>query len=67
MDSRAKKYKIFITEVLNDLHRNGFAIGGKAECMLSDWAKELREECRDILPPSKLKKVFCDEVGKENW
>ena len=63
----AKKDKLFITEVINDLHRNGFVRGGKAESMLRDWSRELRNEAREDLPPSRLKKVFCAEIGAQNW
>lgn len=57
--------KLFITEILNDLHRNGFIGGGKAETMLHDWASELRK--RTDYPSSKLRRVFNDRVGAYNW
>lgn len=59
--------KLFITEILNDLYRNEFVRGGKAECMLRDWARELREKSRTSFPVSRLKKVFRQEIGGENW
>jgi len=62
-----KLNKLFITEILNDLHRNGFVRGGKAETMLHDWAAELREDARGDFPASRLKKTFCKEVGATLW
>lgn len=64
---RATRDKLYITELLNDLYRHGFVRGGKAEVMLRDWARELRDESRTAFPASRLKKVFAAEVGKENW
>lgn len=59
--------KLFITEINNDLHRNGFVRGGKAETMLHDWAKELRENSRASFPASRLKKEFLKEIGLQCW
>lgn len=59
--------KFFVVEVLNDLSRNGFVSGGKAECMLRDLSRELREESRTRFPASRLKREFCKAVGKNNW
>lgn len=63
----AKTDKLFITEILNDLYRNGFIRQGKAETMLRDWARELREESRAQLPSSRLKKIHAKEFGANNW
>lgn len=63
----AKRDKLFITEILNDLHRNGFVQGGKSDAMLTDWAKELREKARTTLQASRLRETFNKEIGKENW
>lgn len=57
--------KFYITEILNDLHRHGFVRGGKAQTMLQDWAKELKQKM-DI-PRSRLKSEFAKQVGIENW
>lgn len=57
--------KFFITEILNDLHRNGFIKGGKAETMLHDWSAELRKKTK--YPASRLKRTFINQVGVENW
>jgi hypothetical protein len=40
--------KLWITEIINDLHRHGFASGGKAQVMLHEWAAELREIWRKL-------------------
>jgi len=61
----AKTDKFFITEILNDLHKNGFVRGGKAETMLHDWAAELRADTRTSFPASKLRQKFNDEVGAQ--
>lgn len=65
--SLAKKDKVFITEILNDLYQEGFVSGGKAETMLRDWARELREIARPELPPSRLRREFNQEIGAYNW
>ncbi|MCD4831023.1 MAG: hypothetical protein K8R02_04345 [Anaerohalosphaeraceae bacterium] len=65
--STAKDDKLFITEILNDLHRNGFIRQGKAETMLHDWAAELREKARSQLAASRLRQVFNSEVGAYTW
>ncbi len=59
--------KLFITEVLNDLHRHGFVQGGKGCEMLTDWASELRAKSRTSFPASKLRKVHAEIVGAYNW
>lgn len=53
---RAMRDHLYITEILHDLHKHGFVCGGKAECMLHDWARELREKTRAINPVSRSKK-----------
>jgi len=62
-----KTDKLFITEILNDLHRNGFQRGGKAETMLHDWSRELKDKSRVFFPASKLHKTFNKEVGPSLW
>lgn len=66
-NKKAMTDKLFITEILNDLHRQGFVRGGKAETMLHDWASELRMESRIFFPASRLKKVFCEVIGRYLW
>ncbi len=63
IEEKNKNNKLFITEILNDLHKNGFVRGGKAESMLHDWAAELRENSREKMPPSKLKSTHKTECG----
>jgi hypothetical protein len=57
--------KLFITEILNDIHRNGYMEGGKAYEMLHDWARELRNKAG--IPRSKLRPTFNRIVGSYNW
>lgn len=39
--------KLFITEIINDLNKNGFIKSGKAETMLEDWSAELKERSQE--------------------
>ena len=55
----------FITEILNDLHRNGFVRGGKAQSMLIDWKSELRKGID--FPKTKQKAVHRELCGEGNW
>jgi len=59
--------KLFITEILNDLHKHGYQCGGKADEMLHDWAKELRDKSRTSFPASRLRKVHAEVCGANNW
>jgi len=63
----AKKDKMYLTEIMNDLYKNGFVQYGKADTMLRDWSKELRTKARPVLPPSKLHRMFNKEVGSQQW
>jgi hypothetical protein len=57
---------LFLTEILNDLYRNGWMNGnGKAATMLKDWKAEF--ERKSNFPKSKLRKVFNENVGFCNW
>ncbi len=67
VDRHKKDDKLFITEIINDLYRNGFVAGRKACTMLQDWAIELRESSRAQLAASRLKRTFNNEIGAENW
>lgn len=62
--------KLFITEICNDLARRGEVSNGemsKADTLLKDWSRELRNKCRTIFPATRLKKVFAEKVGIRNW
>lgn len=59
--------KFFITELINDLHRNGFEDGGKAQEMLHTFSAELREKSRTSHPASRLRTEFNNQIGKDNW
>ncbi len=60
----ARNDKLFLQEIINDLHRNGFGEYGKANQMLNDWSRELRE--RSHLR-GKTRKVHAKLCGRENW
>jgi hypothetical protein len=62
-----RRDKFYITEIINDLYRNGFVSGGKAQVMLQDWSAELREGTRQLFPASRLHRVHAEEVGKRDW
>jgi len=55
---------LFIQEIINDLERRGYQQGGKAQTMLHDWSRELQKKAG---LSGKRKKVFLEEVGRENW
>ncbi len=59
--------KLYLTEIINDLYRNGFMHGGKAQVMLRDWARGLRDKTRRHFPASRLRRVHAEIVGKELW
>ena len=59
--------KFYVTEILNDLHKNGFSPSGKACEMLECWSAELRDKARAYHPASRLKREFARQVGKQNW
>jgi len=63
----AAQNKLFITEIINNLHREGFVRGGKAETMLHDWSAELRKDARVHFPASRIKKFHSEHVGAQNW
>jgi len=55
---------LFIQEIINDLERNGYQGGGKAQTMLFDWSGELGKKTG---LKGRRKEVFIREVGLENW
>ena len=63
----AASNKLFITEILNDLYRNGYAEGTKADVMLKDWAAELRTEARPVIKSTPLRRYHANHCGRENW
>lgn len=56
--------KLFIQEILNDLERNGYQGGGKAQQLLKDWSSELRGKSG---LRGKTKETFIKDVGVELW
>ena len=63
-DDLSEKDALFIQEIINDLERNGYRGGSKAQTMLFDWSGELRNKSGLI---GQRKKVFFEKVGRENW
>lgn len=59
--------KFYLTEILNDLHRHGFVARGKAQTMLHDWSRELRERSRTSFPASRLRNVHTQTCGRWRW
>jgi len=58
------KDRLFIQEIINDLKRNGYVQGGKAETMLNDWSGELRRESHLT---GRTKTVHAELCGKQNY
>ncbi len=56
---------LFLTEILNDLHRHGFVPGGKAYQMLKDWKSDLEEKAN--YPKTAQRKVHAEIMGAGNW
>lgn len=56
--------RLFIQEIINDLERNGYSQGGKAETMLKDWSRELRDKTH---MKGKTKRVHKELVGSYIW
>lgn len=61
--NNAAQDKLFITEILNDLYKNGFRHDGKAAVMLRDWSRELKEQSN--YPASRNRRIFNEIVGKD--
>lgn len=64
MDEEIRNDRLFIQEIINDLERNGYQQGGKAQQLLRDWSKELRDKSH---LNGKTKKVFKETVGAYLW
>lgn len=63
----ATEAKLFLTEIINDLHRHGFERGGKAEAMLHDLARDARKMASAEFPASRLRQVHADLCDRRNW
>lgn len=59
--------RLYFVEIMNDLHRNGFSRGGKADDMLKAHIQMLRNETRVDFPASRLRRVHTELCGRENW
>ena len=56
---------LFITEIMNDLHKNGFTPYGKADTMLRDWKWTLEGAAN--FSKTNQRKVHAAHCGQENW
>lgn len=61
---RALEDRLYIQEIITDLERNGYVIGGKAREMLLAWSKELKQKAPRI---KKLRRLHAKLVGAGNW
>lgn len=64
MENQFENDRLFIQEIINDLERNGYQQGGKAQQMLRDWSGELRQKANMT---GRTKKVFIEKVGSYLW
>lgn len=56
--------RLFIQEIINDLKKNGYSRGGKADTMLIDWSSELKNKSG---LRGRTKRVHAELVGKEHY
>ena len=59
-----KTDRLFIQEIINDLRKHGYVEGGKADTMLTDWSRELKEKSGLA---GKTKKTHAKLVGRNNY
>ena len=62
--AEAENDKLFIQEILNDLKKNGYVEQGKADTMLKDWSRELKEKSG---LRGRVKRVFKLKIGLQYW
>ncbi len=61
---QALEDRLFIQEIITDLERNGYVVGGKAWQMLRDWSRELKKAA----PRTKnLRRLHAELCGANNW
>lgn len=68
LDTPAANDKMFIQEILNDLHRQDINLnsgGNKAVQLLKDWSRELREKAPVMRGKTKLFHALI--VGKQYY
>jgi hypothetical protein len=64
--NHASSEYLFLTEILNDLHKHGFQEDGKAATMLKDWRNEFRRSGLSF-PKTKQKQVHMEVCGPGLW
>ncbi len=57
--------KLFIQEIINDLEKRGYVLGGKAYQMLCDWSKEMRD--RAPRTRGRVKRMHAEVCGRHNY
>jgi len=62
-EQEATEDRLFLQEIINDLEKNGYVRGGKAQTMLRDWSATLRSKAPRTR--GKLKRVHAELVGRE--
>jgi len=62
-EQEATEDRMYLQEIINDLEKNGYVRGGKAQTMLRDWSASLRAKAPRTR--GKLKQVHADLVGRE--
>lgn len=56
--------RLFIQEIVTDLERHGYVQGGKAQTMLHDWSRELKERAPRV---ANLRRFHAEQCGAHNW
>ena len=56
--------RLFIQEIITDLERNGYVRGSKAQTMLRDWSRELKQKAPRV---KNLRRTHAELVGPEHW
>jgi len=56
--------KCFLQEIINDLEKNGYRKGDKAQTMLRDWSRELKEQTG---MQGRTKQTHAAIVGAEHY
>lgn len=60
-DEQTQTDRLFLQEIINDLEKNGYVRGGKAQTMLHDWSRELRDRTPGMR--GNTRRIHAAEVG----
>lgn len=61
---QAVEDRLFIQEIITDLERHGYVKGGKAQTMLHDWSRELKEKAPRM---KNIRRTHAKLCGVNNW